>query len=55
MALASCSPFLHVYANFFSVRVVNTWNAIPDMIKMAKNPGQFKRLYKAHRCSLGGE
>jgi hypothetical protein len=44
-----------VYANFFSVRVVNTWNTIPDMIKMAKNPGQFKRLYKAHRCSLGGE
>ncbi len=46
---------LEVRANFFSVRVVDTWNAIPDKIKMAKNPGQFQRLYKAHRCSLGGE
>jgi hypothetical protein len=42
-------------ANFFSVRVVDTWNAIPDKIKTAKNPRQFKRLYKAHRCSLDGE
>jgi hypothetical protein len=27
---------LEVRANFFSVRVVDTWNAIPDKIKMAK-------------------
>jgi ribonuclease P/MRP protein subunit RPP40 len=46
---------LEVWANFFSARVVDTWNAIPDKIKMAKNPGQFKRLYKAHRCGLDGE
>jgi ribonuclease P/MRP protein subunit RPP40 len=45
---------LEVRANFFSVRVVDSWNSIPDKIKMSKNPGQFKRLYKAHRCSLGG-
>jgi hypothetical protein len=35
--------------------MVDNWNAIPEKIKMAKNPGQFKRLCKAHRCSLGGE
>jgi hypothetical protein len=30
-------------------------NAIQDKANMAKNPRPFKRLYKAHRGSLGGE
>jgi hypothetical protein len=46
---------LEIRANFFSVRVVDSWNAIPENIKMARNPGHFKRLYKAYRSNLGGE
>jgi hypothetical protein len=42
---------LEVRGNFFSVRVVDEWNVIPSEIKMAKNPTQFKRLYKAYRRS----
>jgi hypothetical protein len=40
-----------VRANFFSVRVTDSWNRIPDEIKMAKNVWQFKKLYKKLRCS----
>jgi hypothetical protein len=46
---------LEVRANFFSVRVVDKWNDIPDKIKMSKNPGHFKRLYRVDRCSLEGQ
>ncbi len=42
---------LEVRGNFFSARVVDEWNAIPSEIKMAKNPAQFKGLYKAYRRS----
>jgi hypothetical protein len=45
---------LEVRLNFFSVRVVDEWNAIPMEIKMAKNPHQFKKLYKAQRRSPAG-
>ncbi len=45
---------LEVRLNFFSVRVVDEWNAIPVEIKMAKNPHQFKKLYKDHQCSPAG-
>jgi hypothetical protein len=45
---------LEVRANFFSVRVVDDWNVIPESIKMAKHPSQFKRHYKEYRSSLGG-
>jgi hypothetical protein len=42
---------LEVRANFLSVRVVDKCNDIPDKITMSKNPGYFKRLYRADRCS----
>jgi hypothetical protein len=45
---------LEARLNFFSVRVVDEWNAIPMEIKMTKNPHQFKKLYKAHQCSPAG-
>jgi hypothetical protein len=32
------------------VRVTDSWNRIPDEIKMAKNVWQFKKLYKKLRC-----
>jgi hypothetical protein len=35
---------LEVRESFFSVRTVNDWNNIPDVIKMAECPGHFKRL-----------
>jgi hypothetical protein len=38
-------------ANFFSVRVTDCWNVVPDEIKMAKSVWQFKKLYKSFRCS----
>jgi hypothetical protein len=40
---------LEVRGNFFSVRVVEDWNSVPDEIKMARSAGQFKRLYDQHR------
>jgi hypothetical protein len=45
---------LEVRSNFFSVRVVDEWNRIPTEIKMAKNPYQFKKMYKAHQCNREG-
>jgi hypothetical protein len=42
---------LEVRCNFFSVRVADQWNLVPDNVKMAKNPRHFKRLYKQHRSS----
>ncbi len=42
---------LEVRCNFFSVRVADQWNLVPDKVKMAKNPGHFKRMYKQHRSS----
>lgn len=35
--------------NFFSVRVIDEWNKLPDTTKEAANVGQFKRLYRRHR------
>ena len=35
--------------NFFSVRVIEEWNNLPDATKEAANVGQFKRLYWRHR------
>jgi hypothetical protein len=45
---------LEVRTNFFSIRVVEDWNAIPADIKMAKNTLQFKKMYRTHRCSRKG-
>ena len=35
--------------NFFSVRVIEEWNNLPDATKEAANVGQFKRLYRRYR------
>ena len=40
---------LEVRRNFFSQRVVESWNKIPTVIKDTKNVSSFKRLYGAHR------
>jgi hypothetical protein len=40
---------LELRENFFSVRAVDSWNKVPDVIKMARNAGHFKRLYSQHR------
>jgi ribonuclease P/MRP protein subunit RPP40 len=42
---------LEMRANFFSVRVCDSWNEVPDDIKMARSAGQFKQLYKKYRES----
>jgi hypothetical protein len=35
-------------------RGVDEWNLTLSMIKIARNPHHFKKLYKAHRCSREG-
>jgi hypothetical protein len=45
---------LEIRTNFFSVRVIDNWNLIPAEIKMARNPEQFKKLYRDHRSSHEG-
>jgi hypothetical protein len=40
---------LEVRRNFFSNRVVDSWNQVPIDVKNARNVGMFKRLYRAHR------
>ncbi len=40
---------LDVRRNFFSNRVVESWNQIPSNVKNARNVGMFKRLYRTHR------
>jgi hypothetical protein len=42
---------LEMRANFFSVRICDRWNGVPDDIKMARSAGQFKQLYKKYRES----
>ena len=34
--------------NFFSNRVVNSWNALPAEIKDAKSPNMFKNMLDSH-------
>ena len=34
--------------NFFSQRVVEEWNSLPDQVKSARNAQCFKRLYRRH-------
>ena len=38
--------------NFFSVSVIEEWNNLPDNVKEAANVGQFKRLYRRHKCMV---
>ncbi len=40
---------LEVRSNFFSIRVVEEWNKVPENIKMAHLVRQFKPLYNQHR------
>ena len=42
---------LEVRRNFFSNRVVDSWNQIPSEVKNARTVSMFKRLYKAHRVA----
>ena len=34
--------------NFFSIRVVEDWNNLPDKLKEASTVSCFKRLYRGH-------
>ena len=36
------------YANFFSNRVINEWNNLPEYIVNAKTINKFKNLYDKH-------
>ncbi len=36
--------------NFFTVRVADSWNSVPDELKMAENTWQFKKLYMSIKC-----
>ncbi len=40
---------LEVRRNFFSVRVIQSWNVIPIEIRQRMSPESFKWAYKAHR------
>ncbi len=42
---------LDVRTHFFSVRTVDSWNCLPDRIKLARSIGQFKQLHKQHRSN----
>ena len=44
---------LEVRRNFFSQRIVDSWNNIPPVIKDTKTVNSFKRLYGAHRSTVG--
>ena len=34
--------------NFFTVRITDEWNSLPDSVKEARNITCFKRLYRRH-------
>jgi hypothetical protein len=40
---------LEIRSNFFSVRVIESWNDIPVKIKMSRSTGLFNRQYKLYR------
>ena len=37
-----------LYKNFFSRRVIDSWNNLPSDIKSARNINIFKAMYKKH-------
>jgi hypothetical protein len=39
--------------NFFSQRVVDSWNCLPDHVKAARNVESFKRQYRRNRLTAG--
>ena len=39
---------LQLRENFFSVRVVDPWNALPDVVKKAETVNAFKNRYDKH-------
>ncbi len=47
--------WLEVKNNFFSVRVADGWNLVPEEIKMARTDGHFKRLYKLTGAAYRGK
>ena len=53
LSLKQQNARLEVRRNFFSQRVVDSWNKIPAVIKDTKNVNSFKRLYGAHRDMVG--
>jgi hypothetical protein len=36
--------------NFFTVRVTDSWNSVPDELKMAENTWRLKKLYISIQC-----
>ena len=44
---------LEVRRNFFSHRIVDGWNNIPSVIKDTRTVTSFKKLYGAHRSTVG--
>ena len=38
--------------NYFSLRVIDDWNELPDTVKEARNVSAFKRLYRRHRDAM---
>ena len=40
--------------NFYSQRVINSWNSLPDDVKMSKNVAQFKNNYDKYACAGSG-
>ena len=43
---------LDIRKNFFSQRVIDSWNAVPAVIKDAATINSFKRLYGAYRNNV---
>ena len=38
--------------NFFSLRVTEDWNSLPDAVKSARTADSFKRQYWRHVCTV---
>jgi hypothetical protein len=43
---------LEVRRNFFSNRVIDSWNKIPNAVKNVESVFAFKRGYKNHRAAM---
>ena len=45
LCIVASRPNLDIRKHFFSNRIVQQWNALPDSIKNARNVKQFKNMY----------